>query len=218
MTPETCSILVLLFLTVYLLLDGLDLGIGMVQYFVPTEKQRLQTIEKVLPFWNGNEVWLIITGGALFAFFPQAYASICSSLYIPINALLFSLIIRAISITSLCSSLLALSSFTASFALGVILYNLSSGNLLHPFHPYALLCGLAIPFILIIYAKIALSGKKALQFTLLAVALCGLAKSLHPLGAAASTTARNIGGFYLLCGLPVVLAATLLAYRLLRQR
>ncbi len=168
--PETCWAIVLIFFVLFLILDGFDLGVGMLQFFVKPQIRRDELVQKILPFWNGNEVFLLVAGGALFAFFPQAYATICSSLYIPINLLLFSLIARAICIATiqefpgrLCSFLLALSSFAAATMLGIVLGNLIlgiklnetfqfSGKVLDLFQIRALYFGLCLPCLLITYA------------------------------------------------------------------
>jgi cytochrome d oxidase subunit CydB len=168
--PELCWAIVLMFFLTYLILDGYDLGIGMLQSFMGSETRRKEQVQKILPYWNGNEVWLLVTVGALFAFFPQAYATICSVLYIPINLLLFSLIVRAICFAAvhefpgrLVSSLLALSSFAVSLTLGILLGNLIfgislnenfefSGGLLDLFQPSALIFGLCVACFFIAYA------------------------------------------------------------------
>lgn len=82
----------------YAILDGFDLGVGILHLFVRGETEKRITLNSIGPLWDGNEVWLVTFGGALFAAFPEAYATILSALYFPIMILLFSLIGRAISI------------------------------------------------------------------------------------------------------------------------
>jgi len=82
----------------YAILDGFDLGVGILHVFVRGETEKRLTLNSIGPLWDGNEVWLVTFGGALFAAFPEAYATILSALYFPIMVLLFSLIGRAISI------------------------------------------------------------------------------------------------------------------------
>lgn len=82
----------------YAVLDGFDLGVGIIHPVLRTEKKRNVAIKAIGPLWDGNEVWLVTFGGALFAAFPEAYATIMSAMYLPIMLLLFSLILRAISI------------------------------------------------------------------------------------------------------------------------
>jgi cytochrome d ubiquinol oxidase subunit II len=83
----------------YLFLEGFDLGVGMhILFFARTETQRRVMLNAIGPVWDGNEVWLITAAGATFAAFPFWYASLFSSLYIPLVILLLGLIFRAVSI------------------------------------------------------------------------------------------------------------------------
>lgn len=77
---------------------GFDFGIGMLALgFSDTDKRDLALME-IAPFWDGNQVWLIVAGGALFAAFPEAYSVILSNLYIPVILLLGLLIFRVVAI------------------------------------------------------------------------------------------------------------------------
>lgn len=83
----------------YAILDGFDLGVGILHPFVAkTDTERRLVMNSIGPLWDGNEVWLVTFGGALFAMFPNAYASIFSAFYIPFMLLLFALIFRAVSL------------------------------------------------------------------------------------------------------------------------
>lgn len=83
----------------YAILDGFDLGVGILHPFVAkTDTERRLVMNSIGPLWDGNEVWLVTFGGALFAMFPNAYASIFSAFYIPFVLLLFALIFRAVSL------------------------------------------------------------------------------------------------------------------------
>ncbi len=83
----------------YAILDGFDLGVGILHPFVAkTDRERRLVMNSIGPLWDGNEVWLVTFGGALFAMFPNAYASIFSAFYIPFVLLLFALIFRAVSL------------------------------------------------------------------------------------------------------------------------
>ena len=84
--------------TAYGILDGFDLGAGLLHPFFRKEQSRRIALNAVGPVWDGNEVWLVITGGALFAGFPEAYATAFSAFYVPFFLLLAALIGRAISI------------------------------------------------------------------------------------------------------------------------
>jgi len=85
-------------LAAYVLLDGYDLGAGAVHLFVArNDAERVAVMESIGPYWNGNEVWLIAAGGALFALFPQVYASSFSGFYLPFMVLLWLLMFRGIA-------------------------------------------------------------------------------------------------------------------------
>jgi len=85
-------------LGVYAVLDGFDLGVGIVHLAARGDLERRYSINSIGPLWDGNEVWLVTFGGALFAAFPEAYASILSAFYLPTMLLLFFLVGRAVSI------------------------------------------------------------------------------------------------------------------------
>jgi cytochrome d ubiquinol oxidase subunit II len=86
-------------LTTYAVLDGFDLGAGIVQFLVArTEAERRTVIAAIGPFWDGNEVWLIAAGGVFFFAFPPAYAAAFSGLYLPLMVVLWLVILRGLSI------------------------------------------------------------------------------------------------------------------------
>lgn len=82
----------------YAVLDGFDLGIGMLHLFAKGDFERRTLLNSIGPVWDGNEVWLITGGGALFAAFPEVYATVFSGFYIPFYLLLTALIFRAVAI------------------------------------------------------------------------------------------------------------------------
>jgi len=82
----------------YAVLDGFDLGVGILHPTVKGDHERRLVINSIGPLWDGNEVWLVTFGGALFAAFPEAYATFLSAFYLPVMILLFALIGRAVSI------------------------------------------------------------------------------------------------------------------------
>ncbi|MBX2833363.1 MAG: cytochrome d ubiquinol oxidase subunit II [Micavibrio sp.] len=82
----------------YVLLDGFDLGVGILFPFAPSHKCRNKMINSIAPFWDGNETWLVLGGGGLFAAFPLAYAIIMPALYIPVISMLLGLIFRGVSL------------------------------------------------------------------------------------------------------------------------
>jgi cytochrome d ubiquinol oxidase subunit II len=91
--------LVAVMIAVYVLLDGFDLGAGIVHLFVArTEGERRAVLGSISPVWDGNEVWLLAGGGTLYFAFPGLYASSFSGFYLPLMIVLWLLILRGISI------------------------------------------------------------------------------------------------------------------------
>lgn len=86
-------------LTMYVVLDGFDIGVGIVYLFVArTEQDKRKAMHAIGPVWDGNEVWLIAGGGTLFFAFPLLYASSFSGFYLPLTIVLWLLMIRGLSI------------------------------------------------------------------------------------------------------------------------
>jgi cytochrome bd ubiquinol oxidase subunit II len=81
----------------YIVLDGFDLGIGILFPFVKGEAHRDEMMNSVAPVWDGNETWLVLGGGGLFAVFPLAYSIIMPALYAPIIVMLLGLIFRGVA-------------------------------------------------------------------------------------------------------------------------
>ncbi len=81
----------------YVVLDGFDLGIGMLFALVPGRRDRDIMMNSVAPIWDGNETWLVLGGGGLFAAFPLAYALILPALYAPLIAMLLALVFRGVA-------------------------------------------------------------------------------------------------------------------------
>ena len=150
-------------LTGYAILDGFDLGVGMLHLAARGDRERRTLLNAIGPVWDGNEVWLVTAGGALFAAFPEVYATVFSGFYVAFMMLLAALIFRAVSI-EFRSKLQAVwwrqlwdvsfsgASGLASFLFGVTLGNIARGVPLaadHEFagsfwgllNPYALLVG-----------------------------------------------------------------------------
>ena len=92
----TWFVLIGLLFTVYAVLDGIDLGIGILYLFSPKEESRFLH-KAISPFWDGNEVWLLAGGGALFAAFPGVYTTVFSGFILPLMIVVFALIYRAIA-------------------------------------------------------------------------------------------------------------------------
>lgn len=91
-------VLVGVLFTGYAMLDGFDLGIGALHLFTGKDDERRLMINAIGPVWDGNEVWLVTGGGALFAAFPDVYATVFSGFYLAFVLLLFALIFRAVAI------------------------------------------------------------------------------------------------------------------------
>lgn len=82
---------------VYVILDGFDLGVGILFGTTADEAKRVSMMDTIAPFWDGNETWLVIVGAGLFATFPTVYAVFLSAFYIPVLLLLFGLIFRGVA-------------------------------------------------------------------------------------------------------------------------
>src|SRR5260221_1441283 len=92
-------ILVAFMLTMYVLLDGFDLGAGVIHLVIArTDEERRVILRAIGPVWDGNEVWLIAAGGTLFFTFPVLYAASFSGFYLPLMIVLWLLMLRGISI------------------------------------------------------------------------------------------------------------------------
>ena len=85
-------------LTGYAVLDGFDLGVGAIHLYFRKEMSRRIALNAIGPVWDGNEVWLVIAGGAMFAGYPIVYATVFSAFYVPVMLLLTGLIFRAVAI------------------------------------------------------------------------------------------------------------------------
>lgn len=81
----------------YVILDGFDLGVGILFPFAPSDNCRDSMMQSIAPFWDGNETWLVLGGGGLLAVFPLAYAILMPAFYIPITLMLLGLILRGVS-------------------------------------------------------------------------------------------------------------------------
>lgn len=82
---------------IYVLLDGFDLGVGILFPYAPSNQCRDRMMNSIAPFWDGNETWLVLGGGGLFVAFPLAYAILLPAFYIPIISMLIGLILRGVS-------------------------------------------------------------------------------------------------------------------------
>lgn len=147
----------------YVVLDGFDLGAGMLHLFTKKDEERRLMLNAIGPVWDGNEVWLVIIGGALFAGFPRAYGVLFSAFYTPFMIFLAGIIFRAAAIEfrskleskrwrNTWDILYSLATYIITFILGVLLGNLVVGipldkngvfsaSFLIFFSPYPLIMG-----------------------------------------------------------------------------
>jgi cytochrome bd ubiquinol oxidase subunit II len=158
-------VLVGVLFTGYAMLDGFDLGVGALHLFVKKDEDRRVFLNAIGPVWDGNEVWLVTGGGALFAAFPMAYATVLSGFYLAFMALLAALIFRAVAIEfrskeewkwwrTMWDVGFSAGSIVSSLLIGVAMGNILqgipldargnyTGGFLRLLNPYALLLGMA---------------------------------------------------------------------------
>ncbi len=131
----------------YAMLDGFDLGVGALHLFVRKDEERRIFLNAIGPVWDGNEVWLVILIGGLFAGFPLAYATLLSSFYLPVAFFIFALIFRAVAIEfrskepmrwwrNAWDTLFSLASLAIALGIGTALGNLVVGVPLNADHDY----------------------------------------------------------------------------------
>ena len=161
--PVIWAVLIGTSVALYVILDGFDLGVGILFPTAKTESERDLMMNSVAPFWDGNETWLVLGGAGLLVAFPQAYAVIMPAFYLPVILMLLALVLRGVSFefrfiarTSKKWWNLAFfgGSLAAGFFQGVILGGLIQGVVVRngqfaggPFDwatPFAALCGLGV--------------------------------------------------------------------------
>ena len=146
----------------YVILDGFDLGIGILFPTARSEGERDQMMRSIAPFWDGNETWLVLGGGGLWVAFPQAYAVIMPALYLPVIVMLLALVWRGVAFEFRSVSRSKVSwnfafsagSTLAAFCQGIILAGMIqgirvengafAGGAFDWATPFALLCGLGV--------------------------------------------------------------------------
>jgi len=174
--PTTWFVLVGVLFAGYAILDGFDLGVGALHLFTKTDRDRRVMINAIGPVWDGNEVWLVTGGGALFAAFPEVYATAFSGFYEALMLLLFCLIFRAVSIEfrskqpmlwwrRLWDFNFSMASLVAALLIGVAVGNVAwgvpldhrhefMGSFLGMLHPYALLVGVTTVALFMMHGSI----------------------------------------------------------------
>ena len=148
---------------VYVILDGFDLGVGVLFGTTKEESNRAQMMKSIAPFWDGNETWLVIIGASLFAAFPVVYAVFLSAFYLPVLMLLFGLIFRGIAFEfrnrtarmrpvwdwGLCVGSVAVA-FAQGAAIGAMMRGVPvankqyAGNAFGWLHPFSVLTGIGL--------------------------------------------------------------------------
>jgi len=155
----------------YVVMDGFDLGIGLLFLVIKDKEERDVMMNTVAPVWDGNETWLVLGGAGLFGAFPLAYAVVLSALYLPLVSMLLGLIFRGVAFEfrfkasdqrrHLWDKAFVGGSVVATFAQGVVLgafidglpvaNNAFAGGSLDWLRPFPLFCGCAL---LIAYAQL----------------------------------------------------------------
>ncbi|WP_413285784.1 cytochrome d ubiquinol oxidase subunit II [Vibrio sp. MA40-2] len=147
---------------IYVILDGFDLGIGILFPFASSEAERDMMMNSIAPVWDGNETWLVLGGGGLFAVFPLAYSVVMPALYVPVIIMLLGLVFRGVSFEYrfktkrgqfLWDAAFFIGSLSATFMQGIMLGALLqgievegrsyAGGWFDWFTPFSLFCGLA---------------------------------------------------------------------------
>jgi cytochrome bd ubiquinol oxidase subunit II len=95
--PLIWAVIILFGIMMYVVMDGFDLGIGILFPFLPDKQDRDVMMNTVAPIWDGNETWLVLGGAGLFAAFPLAYAVVLSAFYLPLILMLIGLIFRGVA-------------------------------------------------------------------------------------------------------------------------
>jgi cytochrome d ubiquinol oxidase subunit II len=95
--PVIWAAIIGLAVAMYVILDGFDLGIGILFPFAETERERDQMMNSVAPFWDGNETWLVLGGAGMMVAFPLAYSIILPALYLPVIIMLLALVFRGVA-------------------------------------------------------------------------------------------------------------------------
>ena len=161
--PVVWALLIGTAVALYIVLDGFDLGLGILFPFFRAEADRDQMMNSVAPFWDGNETWLILGGGGLWVAFPKAYAVIMPALYLPVIVMLLALVFRGVAFEFRWVAkprhrkwdvAFATGSTVAALCQGIILGGLLqgvtivdgrfAGGALDWLTPFSLLCGLGV--------------------------------------------------------------------------
>ncbi len=165
----------------YAILDGFDLGVGILHLFAKSDSEKKIGIKAIGPFWDGNEVWLITGGGALFAAFPIVYATVFSGFYLALMLVLIALILRAVSLEfrekldspfslKMWDTLFGSGSLLAALLFGIAFGNILRGlpinaegmrdvSLFGLLNPYSILVGILTVVLFIMHGAVYLAMK-----------------------------------------------------------
>src|SRR6266852_380866 len=162
--PVIWAAIIGLAVAMYVILDGFDLGIGILFPFAEADRERDQMMNSVAPFWDGNETWLVLGGTGMMVAFPLAYSIILPALYLPVIIMLLALVFRGVAFEfrwlgvtrGHWSSAFAGGSTLAAFCQGLVLGGLIqgikvengafAGGTFDWVTPFAVLCGLGLVF------------------------------------------------------------------------
>ncbi|WP_407050993.1 cytochrome d ubiquinol oxidase subunit II [Methyloraptor flagellatus] len=161
--PVVWAVIIAVAVVLYVIMDGFDLGIGILFPGLRDEGERDQAMNSIAPYWDGNETWLVLGGGGLWVAFPKAYAVVMPALYIPVIAMLLALIFRGVAFEFRFAAkpnhrawdlAFMLGSMAAAFFQGCVLGGLLSGikvengafagGPLDWLTPFSVLCGLGL--------------------------------------------------------------------------
>jgi cytochrome d ubiquinol oxidase subunit II len=130
------AVIIALGVLVYVILDGFDIGVGVILPFISKAENRKIMINSIIPFWDGNETWLVLGGVSLFTAFPLAYTTLLPALYVPLVLFIIALTFRGISfefrfkatrLVGLWEMVFAISSISMAFFQGIILGHFIEG-------------------------------------------------------------------------------------------
>src|SRR6202008_2020188 len=128
--PVIWAAIIALAVAMYVILDGFDLGIGILFPFAETDRDRDQMMNSVAPFWDGNETWLVLGGAGLMVAFPLAYSIILPALYLPVIVMLLALVFRGVAFEFRWLGVASKPHWTFSFTAGSVLAAFCQGLVL----------------------------------------------------------------------------------------
>ena len=234
--PVIWAALIGVAVAIYVILDGFDLGIGILFPFAKNEVQRDQMMRSIAPYWDGNETWLVLGGGGLLVAFPLAYSIIMPAFYLPVIVMLLALVFRGVAFEFRIVSYSkkwwnlaftagsTLAAFTQGIILGALIQGVRvdkgafAGGHFDWATPFAFLCGIALvtgyallgATFLILKTEGEVAERARVQAKALLIAVLGfmLAVSLYTPLAFERIAARwfSLPNFYYLWPVPVVTA------------